>query len=90
MSDEQLSRKLEAASYRFAYTMPENPHWYTLRSTWDNDQDFIDCVLLIRRTGREVIFWNKPYVQLAHNGWDYWTMGAPTEETILINRNLCH
>lgn len=72
--------------YRFAKTMPENPHWYTLRKTWDNDDEFVEIVELIRRYGYTELYHGRPYTMLNLNGMKYWTMGAPIPATILINR----
>jgi len=77
---------LEAASYQFAKTMPETPHEYTLRRKWNNDKAFDEVVTFIRKHGKEEQFMNVTYIYLYHNGYKYWTMGAPIPETILINR----
>jgi hypothetical protein len=90
---------LTTAPWVFAKTMPENPHWYTLRRRWENDGDFVFVVQFIRRHGLVERFpdpqrgW--PYIYLDLDGFHYWTMGArcergpygdwPEDET-LINR----
>jgi hypothetical protein len=70
----------------FARTMPDNPHWYTLRKTWQRDEDFLWTVEAIRRYGYEEIYEGQPYTVLDIDDMKYWTMGAPVPETILINR----
>lgn len=79
--------------WEFAKTMPQWPHEYTVRA-WrpDRDGDFSAFVELIRSAG-EVRPWPKDAERhrhhntyLAIDGWQYWTMGAPVDETIIINR----
>lgn len=70
----------------FAKTMPDNPHWYTLRRDWGNDNLFDQTVQAIRDNGYEEYYGGRPYTLLDVNGMKYWTMGAPIGETILINR----
>ena len=79
--------------WQFAKTMPQWPHEYTVRD-WrvDLDDTFLDFVELIRAEGA-VKPWpaDSPtpryhHTYLAIDGWDYWTMGEPVEETEVINR----
>lgn len=83
---------LLAAEYRFAKTMPENPHWYTLRKDWSDDAAFVEAVEFIRANGYIEIYKKSKYTMFNLNGYKYWTMGAPiwyrngNPCTILINR----
>ena len=86
MTREELIRLLESATYKFAKTMPRNPHWYTLRRTWDDDALFDRAVQAIRDLGEKRRFFSKHYIYFDANGYTYWTMGSPINETILINR----
>jgi hypothetical protein len=83
----ELTQCLESATYRFAKTMPEHPHWYTLRQTWANDGLFDAVVLAIRHYG-ERRAWKpgRKFVYFDAGGYMYWTMGCPLGQTILINR----
>ncbi len=86
----RVERLLTSHEWVFAKTMPDNPHEYTLRKRWENDEDFVYAVLAIRRFGR-VEWWpdmerGRAYVALDLGGYHYWTMGAPVAQTILINR----
>lgn len=81
-----FSRNMDANSFRFAKTMPKHPHWYTLRDKWADDAKFVKCVNLIREHGYKEYFYRTPFMRLDCNGYKYWTMGAPVDETILINR----
>jgi hypothetical protein len=75
------------ASHRwiFARTMPHNPHEYTLRRHTDSGV-FDAAVRYIREHGRMETYAGKPYRTLYLDDHKYWTMGAPLEATILINR----
>jgi hypothetical protein len=74
------------ARWIFARTMPENPHWYTLRKENANE-GFESFVVFIRQNGYRSAFKGHWYVKFDIDGWTYWTMGAPLSETILINRS---
>jgi hypothetical protein len=76
---------IEKAPWRFARTMPDEPHEYTLRGETPDD-DFEAFVLLIRRRGYQASYGGRTYDYLNISGWRYWTMGEPVEKTTLINR----
>ena len=78
--------ELEAKSWRFAKTMPDNPHFYSLKKEWDNPDEFLEAVQYIRQNGVPKMFGGREYTVLYHNGFRYWTMGSPLEDTYLINR----
>lgn len=86
MTELELKDELEGAIYRFAKTMPWCPHWYTLRKTWEDPARFEACVLAIRRHGEQRRWGRYNHTYFDADQWYYWTMGAPAEETILINR----
>lgn len=73
-------------SWRFAKTMPDNPHWYTLRKTWAQDDEFVHCTQFIRDYGYREKYGGRWYTVLNINDMKYWTMGAPIPQTTLINR----
>ena len=83
---ERVTNLLLAQQWILAKTMPDNPHWYTLRKLWERDEDFAWTVETIRRYGYEEIYEGRPYTVLNLDDMKYWTMGAPVAETILINR----
>jgi len=72
---ERLAHLLESAAWRFARTMPQNPHWYTLRETWARDEDFVWAVEQIRLRGYRHQFQGHWYVQFDLNAFVYWSMG---------------
>ena len=88
------------AEYKFARTMPDNPHTYTVRGTWPesglSDEDFVSTVETMRRYYESVRWGSSYYKQFYANGFMYWTMGASINtaegepHTIIINRKLRH
>src|SRR5215203_5203746 len=89
LTDDQYAwivKQIEGHRWQFAKTLPENPHFYTKRKEWDNDDDFVEMVMLIRENGQQVFFGYKPYIVLDVDGYRYWTQGSIMEKTILINR----
>ncbi|CAN5507622.1 hypothetical protein BH10ACI2_BH10ACI2_04160 [soil metagenome] len=92
ISEVRIREWLLAAKYKFARTMPENPHWYTLRKTWADDAAFVAVVEFMRANGYIEVFKGRKYTMYNLNGFKYWTMGAPINKkdgspcTILINR----
>ena len=85
MNEERFRAFIAAAPWKFARTMPENPHEYTLPHASSADA-FEKAVLDIRECGVRRKFGGRDYVCYDMDGWRYWTMGAPLPETILINR----
>jgi len=85
---DKIKELLENASFVFAKTMPNNPHWYTLKKTWVNRFEFEEVAQYIRDNGYVEVFKGKKYIMFAFNGFKYWTMGNPITETstILINK----
>ena len=85
---------IRSVPWRFAKTMPEIPHEYTLRPEAKElglESEFESAVRFIRHNGYKERFGSKVYTYYDvadEDGatWQYWTMGAPYERTILINR----
>lgn len=90
---DRIYRNILSNQWRFAKTMPNEPHWYTLRKDWD-DEEFVYFVEYIRRHGYASVYNGRKYIKLNINGYMYWTMGAAINKpdgspyTILINRAL--
>ncbi len=63
------------------------PHEYTVRE-WqlDLEHDFEQFVRFIRQNGVTEKFYSKIHVYWYHGEHKYWTMGAPIDETTVINR----
>jgi SAM-dependent methyltransferase len=87
---ERFGHVLMRAPWRLATTMPHNPHHYTQRAKWPSvglsDAHFVRAVEYLRAAGYRARFEGRAYTQLDVNEHFYWTMGAPLDQTILINR----
>ena len=86
MTDDEISTFIANHEWTFAKTMPQIPHWYTLRRKAQSSEQFSEFVQEIRFRGIVRQFGSKSFTYLDIDGWTYWTMGAPVDETILINR----
>lgn len=86
ITEETLRQAIEQNEWRFAKTMPRNPHWYALRENWVGELDFNIFIIYIRQFGYNTKYRGWNYVLLDIDGYSYWTMGAPIPLTILINR----
>ena len=82
----KFGRLLETHNWVFAKTMPENPHYYTLRKHWEYDSEFWHCVEYLNRNGYGQNYKGRKYIVIDVNNHFYWTMSNSFTETILINR----
>ena len=83
---DEISNILEKSEWVFAKTMPETPHFYTLKRTWEDKKQFESVVVYIRKHGIKEEFAGKQYTYLYLGNFKYWTMGEAIKDTILINR----
>ncbi len=61
------------------------PHEYIVRDRVDKEL-FIQLVRHIRTYGYEANFYRKSITYFDEDGMVYWTMGAPIDETNIVNR----
>ena len=80
-----LQEFVDCAQWTFAKTMPEWPHEYIVRDRVDQDL-FVRLVRHIREYGYEGKFYQKSITYYDAGGMVYWTMGAPLDETVIVNR----
>lgn len=80
-----LREFIASSKWTFAKTMPEWPHEYIVRERVD-EKLFVQIVCHIRANGYEGRFYRKSITYFDEGEMVYWTMGAPIEETIIINR----
>lgn len=85
-TDEELRDFIRRNSWTFAKTMPEHPHEYAVRGRVRDDRAFDAFVQTIRARGTKRRWGRATYTYLALDGLEYWTMGAPIDQTIIINR----
>lgn len=90
---EEARQYIAAVRWRFASTMAQWPHWYTVRH-WrpDLEPQFEAFAELIRSRG-VVVPWprdsatpryHNPYLVI--DEWMYWTMPGTIAEQVVINR----
>jgi hypothetical protein len=82
---EELRRFVNEEKWTFAKTMPRWPHEYIVRERVDEDL-FERLVRHIRADGFEGRFYRRRITYYEADELLYWTMGAPIEETTIINR----
>lgn len=79
---------LNRQKWIFAKTYADKaPHEYCLREqVVGTDEEFAQAVQWIRDNGIPMNYWTRQHVYYFMGGRMYWTMGAPIDQTILINR----
>ena len=87
MTQDEVNEFISDNTWKFAKSMPKNPHSYIVRDTCTSEDKFLDFVVYIRAYGERRRFWSKTYIYLDFHGYSYWTMGNPLTETTIINRS---
>jgi hypothetical protein len=83
---DDLRTFIERERWTFAKTYATTwPHEYIVRERVDEEL-FVKLVQHIRAHGYEGQFYAKPITYFDEDGLVYWTMGAPVEETTIVNR----
>lgn len=84
---EKLREMIARCTWTFAKTMPWCPHEYIVRGKCPlTEEEFLHFIEMQRKFGK-VERWGKyitPYLYI--DDYKYWTMGAPAEETMVMNR----
>lgn len=81
-----LKEFVDKTPWTFAKTYAKTwPHEYLVRDRVDREL-FLQLVSHIREHGYQGSFYSKPITYFDEGGMVYWTMGAPVEETTIINR----
>ena len=84
---EKLREMIVRCTWTFAKTMPWCPHEYIVRGKCPLTEDEFLYFIEMQRNYGKVERWGKyitPYLYI--DGYKYWTMGAPMEETMVMNR----
>jgi integrase len=71
--------------FRFAKTMPQNPHFYVVRSA-ENNTEYEQLFTRIDREGVWEEFQGKQYKYLSLGSWRYWAMTEDIAKSMVINR----
>lgn len=77
---------ITAQTWTFAKSMAKIPHEYIVRERIKDDESFNALILYIRSNGVKERFFSKEFVYWYNGEYKYWTMGAPVDETTIINR----
>ncbi len=85
MTPDTFGKFVAVHEWRYAKTMPKNPHFYIVKNAQSPDQ-FHEAVNFIRENGYVKYFFKRRFVYYDYDGYSYWTMGDPIEETIILNR----
>jgi SAM-dependent methyltransferase len=73
--------------WTWAKTMPGIPHEYIVRGKCRmSDEQFAVVVRMQRELGKHEVWGRYYFPYLYVDGYKYWTMGDPVEETIILNR----
>jgi hypothetical protein len=82
---DELRDFVNQEKWTYAKTMPKWPHEYLVRGRVDEGL-FERLVRHIRAHGYQGRFYHMSITYYEEDGLLYWTMGAPVEETTIINR----
>ena len=81
-----LKTFVDGEQWTFAKTYAATwPHEYIVRERVEEGM-FVRLVEYIREHGYEGRFYRKVMTYFEDDGWVYWTMGSPIEETVIVNR----
>lgn len=84
---DEIKYFINSSEWTYAKTMSKWPHYYIVRNP-ENEDMFVKTVEHIRAHGYEGRFFNQTNKYFDDDKYSYWTMGAPIEETTIINRCL--
>jgi len=83
---DEIKEFINNTQWTFAKTYADTwPHHYIVRDRVD-EKLFVKTVQHILRFGYEGRFYKMKITYFDEDGLVYWTMGAPIEETTIINR----
>ncbi len=87
---DDIRRIIASFSWRFAKTMPKNPHWYTVKNKNDKkmSHDYETLYRYIYDNHYLHWFYGKPYKCLRVDDYIYWIMTDDISESIIINRRV--
>jgi hypothetical protein len=84
---EKAGKILEAQNWTFAKTMPQIPHWWSVKKDWEDKALFRWVVEMIKKYEVKKKFGSRYYGYFIYNGYQYWTMDKTIDSTNLINRS---
>lgn len=85
---DDLRAFIQTSDWKYAWTYHSTwPHWYIVRKP-ENETMFVRLVEFIRVNGYDGRFYKQTNKYYDDEKFSYWTMGAPIEDTEVINRCL--
>ena len=88
---ERIRQFIGRCEWRFAKTMPQWPHEYIVRGNCPlTDEEFLYFIRAERESGIQEPWGPYNHTYLYIDDYKYWTMGAPYEQTTVINRANIH
>lgn len=85
MTADEFAVFVSNQQWKAARNLPNAPHDYIVK-TDKNQELFLSAARFIRENGYVTYFWKRRYVYYDHDGYHFWTMGAPLAETTILNR----
>jgi len=88
----RVASNLLSAKWKFARTAAKaNPHWYSVRTSWENDDEFFEAVQHVRRHGKRVVWGSGlEFIVLNINHHRFWTMGCPIRPASSVPSGDCN
>ena len=84
---DKLRSMIVSCEWTFAKTMPFAPHEYIVKEKCPLTTDEFEYFVNMQRAHGVKERWGKCYFPYLYiDDYKYWTMGAPIEETTVINR----
>ena len=87
MDYDKLREMIARCEWTFAKSMPFAPHEYIVKDKCPLTAEEFECFVIMQREHGVKERWgkyNNPYLYI--DDYKYWTMGAPLEDTTVINR----
>ena len=86
MTQEEFEAWVLAQRWTFAKTMPTVPHEYVVKGKGHDPAEFVRAVEFVRANGYLHRWGSRVNAYVDTTTHFYWTMGAPIEETTILNR----
>ena len=89
-NETRYRKYIGSVRWQFAKTYADTwPHEYTIREwTPDQEQEFVWFAQYIREHGITRPFFKRMHTYFEVDEWEYWTMGEPIDEIVVLNRAL--
>ncbi len=94
MTNSEIEKAFHEAQWKFAKSMPQWPHHYTLKETWSQQLQFTEIAIYITENGINE-WWHytwkgekrkKPRIYFYLGKYKYWVMDKNPKDAVLINR----